>query len=135
MKTKILAVLALIAALLGGDQLNMLGGTPGSLPASVATTSSVEVGKSVEVLFATTTGAGLCASRTISTVAAPILISSPGVAKGVTGTSSLQEGLGMLQAASTTVNYPSENFGCGAWIVTGVGGAGSTTIRIWEYRQ
>ena len=137
MKKTILAILALILAALGGNQIANLGGSPGNLPADFATSSTVSVGsKSVNVLIATTTGSGGCSSRVISTAADPILIqTSAGWGDGQLGTTSLQLGRGLLQSASTTVSYSGDSYGCGAWIVRGLGdSAASTTITITENR-
>jgi len=142
MKKAIISILALLLAALGGSQVANLGGSPGNLPSEIATSSTVSVGsKSVNVLFATTTvrlgSNALCSSRVVSTVADPILIQfSPGITEGPHGTTSLQLGFGHLQAASTTVSYQAEDYGCGAWIVTGQGASGaSTTISVTEFRQ
>lgn len=127
-------ILALIALLAPGSpvQIASLGGTTFSLPARLATTSTVAVGEeTIAVLFPPSPRTGaVCASRIISTATQPILIQFDN-----TATSSLLDGFGFLQAASTTEHYPAENFGCDDWIVKDVGGAGSTTIRISEYRQ
>ena len=133
MKNKIIAILAIILAALTGNQVANLGGSPGNLASDVATSSTVSTGdKSVNVLFATSTQGGLCASRTISTQANAILIQfSPGVGEGPHGTTSLQNGFGHPQAASSTVNYDSAVYGCGAWIVMS-SGVGTTTLTITE---
>ena len=136
MKNKIIAILAIILAALTGNQVANLGGSS-EVPSVLATSSTVSVGgKSVNVLFATTSAPAICSSRVISTVADPILVQfSPGVGEGPHGTTSLQLGFGHIQTASTTANYDSAVYGCGAWIVTGQGGSGaSTTITISEYR-
>lgn len=136
MKKTILTLLALIVAAFGGSQVSNLGGSAGSFPSVIATSSTVEVGEGVDVLFATTTGSQICSNRKITTKASAILIGFPGINKnGGVGTSSLQNGIGHLQAASSTIDYPAENNGCGAWIVTDVGGLGSSTIVITEYKQ
>lgn len=135
MKKVILTILGLILAAFGGSQVSNLGGTPGNLPSDLATSSTVSVGqKSVNVLFATSTPSRPCATRVITTKGDPILFLSPGVGEGDFGSSSLQNGFGHLQAASSTISYRSDEYGCGAWIVMGVG-TGTTTISISEFRQ
>ena len=135
MKKAIIAILVLILAALGGGTMANLGGSPGNLPSDLATTSTAELGtKSVEVVFATSSRGAFCSSRVITTYVDPILLQfSPGVNKSNYGSTSLQLGFGHLQAASTTVSYPAEDYGCGAWIGASVG-VGSTTITISEYK-
>lgn len=127
----------LLAFLFPGSpvQVAHLGGTPGALPATLATTSTVEIGKSVEVMFATTSAPALCSSRKVVTGSAAILIQMGGMNGSNYGTTALQLGQGILQAASTSVDYLSENNGCGAWIVTDMGGVASSNISIFEFRQ
>ena len=105
-------------------------GAPSGLPTSMATSSTVAMGQAtVSTLFATST---YCTSRVIGTVADAIIIQfSPGIG-GVYGTSSLQNGFGYVQAASTTVAYDAGLYGCGAWIARG--NTGSTTLNISEFR-
>ena len=139
MKKTIIAILSLLLAALAGNQVANIGGSPGALPATWATTSTVSVGdKSVNVLIATTTAsfgsAALCSSRRITTQGQPILFTSPGVNDGPDGTTTLRLGDGLLQAASTSVGYPSDELGCGALIVTGVG-SGTTSVTVVETRQ
>lgn len=139
MKKTIISILVLILAALGGSQVANLGGAPGNLPANMATTSTVEIGKSVEVLFATTTAvtnaAKTCAARTVTTGTSAIKWTYAGTEKSERGTTTLQNGFGFLQAASTTVAYQSSDFGCGAWVVTEASGLGSSTVTVVETRQ
>lgn len=95
---------------------------PSGIPATVATTSPALVNTSASTVFATST----CASRTISTVASPIMITFSDVQGSVpTGT------FGHLQAASTTVAYDSGLYGCGALKVYSFV---SSTITVMESR-
>jgi len=76
-----------------------------SLPATVATSSVNTVGTTPVLMFATST----CATRIISTSASPIMLTfTDRVGLVPTGI------IGFLQAASTTVAYPSNQFGCNA---------------------
>ena len=140
MRKIIISFLALlIAALSGGVVAENLGGSPGNLPATIATTSTISVSdKGVNVLIATTTSsfgsAAICSARIISTAADPIRIASAGI-NDIYGTTSLQLGQGIFQAASTTIVYSSNDFGCDAWIVKGAGASATTTITITETRQ
>jgi len=106
------------------------GRTPGNLPALLATSSTVEIGLGVSVLFPATPGRGLCSSRVIGTVD-PIVIQFD-----ATATSSLDNpnNIGYAQAASTTVSYSSDDYGCGNWLVKN-GVNSSSTISIAEFRQ
>ena len=143
MKNIFLVLLLVVTSILGTLTLSRteklpLGGTPGNLPGEIATTSTLTVGnKSVNVLIATTTSSfgssAICSTRVISTAGQSIQIVSPGVNDGPTGTSTLQNGAGHVQAASTTVAYDSDKWGCGAFIVMGAGA--TTTITITETRQ
>ena len=130
----IVGFLVLLLFRSSSDRTDTLGGTASGLPADLATSSTVSVGEAISVLFATTSAPSLCANRVVSTVGNPILIQfSPGINKNSYGTTSLQLGFGYLQSASTTISYSGESFGCGAWIVTDVGGS-TTTIGISEFR-
>lgn len=133
MKKTIIAILALLLAAFGGNQVAQLGGSPGSLPADFATSSTVAIGQaSVVVLFPATASvrpAALCASRTITTKVDSIYISFNN-----TATATLQASDGHFQAASTTTNYPAEQYGCDDWIVKGATAA-SSSISISETRQ
>ena len=116
---------------------------PGS-STNVATSSTVAIGQnSVVVLFATTTtvtastSGGSCSSRTVSAKADPVLIMfSPGMNKGLYGSTSLQLGFyDYIVPASTTATFDSGLFGCGAWVAKGAGvSSASTTIGVTESR-
>lgn len=87
----------------------------------VATSSTISVGvQEVKTLFS---NRNTCSSRIISTVVQPIMLSFH---TDITPTALI----GHLQAASTTVAYPSDNFGCG--VVKAYGFNASTTITITE---
>lgn len=93
----------------------------GSVYSRVATSSTISVGvQEVKTLFS---NRNACSSRVISTVAQPIMLSFH---TDITPTALI----GHLQAASTTVAYPSDDFGCG--IVKAYGHNASTTITISE---
>ena len=132
-KLTITGVIALILALLWPGsplQLVNLGGSPGNLPADTATTSTVAVGPaSIVVLFPGTPIARGCTSRAITTFGQPIFIQFDN-----TATSALTNSQGHWQAASTTVSYPAEDYGCNDWIVKDAGGTASTSLVITEYR-
>lgn len=100
------------------------GEAPSGLQASVATTSAATFGPFYAFrLFATST----CAARIITTGDNPIRLTfSDNQAARPTNV------FGTLQAASTTVEYDSGIYGCGAWFVTGVGA--STTGAVVETR-
>lgn len=101
--------------------------------AILATSSSINVGPGTNknMLFTENT---VCTSRVISTGANPILISFTAAVVTGTATSTLNPGpnIGFLQAASTTVSYDSNLYGCPA--VSAYGYAASTTISIAEFR-
>ncbi len=130
LKTALIAILTLLLGALAGNQ---LGGTAGSVPASLATSSQVAIGPaSVVVLFPPTPAPRNCASRAITSVDA-LYISFDN-----TATATLQASHGFLQTGSTTVPtqiYPAEQFGCGAWIVKSATNAASSSIDIAEFRQ
>ena len=134
-KSTLIGLLVLILGLLTGNQVSELGGSPGNLASDFSTSSTVQISNdSVVVLFPTSTPAGLCASRVIATNSDVILIRfSPVEADGRSATTSLQNRQGFVQLASTTVNYDSSVYGCGAWIVTGSDSA-TTSITITEFK-
>lgn len=93
------------------------------LPATIATTSNPVVGTAAVTLFATST----CSARIITTYANPIMLTfSDRIAQTPTAT------FGHLQAASTTVTYPAENYGCGLFKVYGY--TANTAITVSESR-
>lgn len=130
MKKLIISLLVLIIAALGGSQVTKLGGTPGNLPATLATTSTVAVGQaSVVVLFPPAPSNRICAGRVISTID-PLYIGFNN-----TATATLQNSNGsIVQSASSTAQYPAEQYGCDAWIVKSAGTA-STSVYIAEFKQ
>lgn len=101
-----------------------LGGAPSGLSATVATSSQASVGTTATTIFATSTN---CAARVISTVADPIMLTFNDYKGEVpSGT------YGYLQAASTTVAYDAEIYGCGAFKAFGF--TASNTIHVFESR-
>lgn len=100
-----------------------LRGTQPNQQSLIATSSTVSVGiQENKTIFTSKTR---CASRTISTVAQPIMIS---FSSDITPTGTV----GHLQLASTTVAYEAGLYGCGA--VTAYGQTASTTITVSEFR-
>lgn len=95
----------LIAYILGITGNIAFASAPSGLPATVATSSIASVSSTATTIFATST----CASRIITTVANPIMLTFSDYS-GQTPTGSF----GHLQAASTTVTYDSGQYGCGA---------------------
>jgi hypothetical protein len=89
---------------------------------SVATTSNPTVTTTAAVVFATST----CASRIITTSAAPVMMTFSDYA-GQTPTGSF----GHLQAASTTVAYDAGVYGCG---LVKVFSQGTQVITVTETR-
>src|SRR3990167_1586223 len=124
------AVLALIitSVLFAGflfvlSAINQAGASaPSGLPATIATTSTVEIGPQLnKVLFATST----CAARIVSTATSTASFQFT----GALGTTSLTSSVGHQQAASTTVVYDSGVYGCG--VMTGFAYS-SSTVTISE---
>lgn len=92
------------------------------LHSRIASSSTIVVGiQQNQTLF---TANDICAARVISTAAEAIMLSFSS-AITPSGTE------GHVQAASTTVVYPAEQYGCGA--VTAYGHTGSTTITKSEF--
>lgn len=121
----ILAIGLLVFGIMSFQAKTVKAGAPSGLPATMATTSSVIVGPgNAMTLFATSTA---CATRVISTVAQPIMLTfTDNAGQSPTGI------FGHLQAASTTVDYDSGLYGCG--LVKAYGFVASTTITISESR-
>lgn len=100
-----------------------LGATQPNQQSLIATSSTVVVGiQQNKTLFTSNTR---CASRIISTVAQPIMLS---FSSDITPTATV----GHLQSASTTISYESGIYGCGA--VSAYGHNASSTITISEFR-
>ena len=98
-------------------------GSAASNQAGYATSSTIQVGPDLDkTLFAENRD---CANRVISTVASPVMLSFHSTINP-SGT------LGHVQAASTTVEYDSDLFGCRA--VTAYAFS-STTISLIEFSQ
>ena len=127
MKNKIFISIAgfliVIASWFVSHSKNNLGATQPNQQSLIATSSTVSVGiQENKTIFTSKTR---CASRTISTVAQPIMIS---FSSDITPTGTV----GHLQPASTTVAYEAGLYGCGA--VTAYGQTASTTITVSEFR-
>ena len=131
-KTKqIIAAILAILGIGGGLAYSQLGGTPGNLPAYVATTSTLHILKSeARVLFATTSPQILCAARVVSTTGEPILITLSDDSRVATSAPNI----GILQSASTTVSYEATTYGCGKMTVINAGAAATTIITVYETR-
>ena len=103
----ILGIVAICFVIYGSVGVNKskLGSASSGLPSSIATSSNPTVGTTAVLLFATST----CASRVITTVASPVMLTfSDNQGKVPTGV------YGHLQGASTTVAYDSGLYGCDA---------------------
>ena len=102
-----------------------VGGAPAGLYSTLATTSTIAVGiANNQTLF---TANKQCTSRIISTVAKAIMLNF-----GLVGNATSTGVVGHLQAASTTIAYDAEIYGCGA--VTAYGFDATTTITTSEFR-
>lgn len=139
----IIACVALGAALNRPVPASHVGSAVTGNSLRLATTSTAEVSsKSVEVLFATTTTVTAttdlsdCKTRVITTGGQALLVKfSPGINKNDYGSTSLQNGLyDAIVPASTTVIFDGGLTGCDAWIGIAVGGNGSTTVNLAEFR-
>lgn len=129
----LLALIAIVAiAFLFAYQPKDAGAsTPGNVVAGVATSTAVSVGPQNNVWtgFGTTTreSASNCSARIISTTGDGIMISF-----GTVSSTTLSQTRGHIQAASTSVAYNAETYGCGYLTVRGQNS--STTITITETR-
>lgn len=113
-------------------------GNAGNLPARVGSSSPITLGLNATSTLAEPVRS--CSSRTISTGQNPVMLAFEadgdvainGVASSTNGSNqALSSVYGIWQAASTTVNYPAEDYGCG-W-VTGLGVNGATSnLSIFE---
>ena len=126
---------ALVALFVLFDRVPTNAAAPSGLPAAIASSSrSVLVGTtSPTTIFSATTN---CASRVISTLSQPILLtistSSGGALQNIPTATN-----GIFQGASTTVAYDSGLYGCGEVSVYGYQfsvSVPSTTITILETR-
>lgn len=132
MKKIIISILALILAALGGSQVANLGGSASSLPAAHSTSSTVAIGEAVVVLFPPSRGSTICASRqVINRGESALYISFLDTATGTLQTAGRGDD---FVAASSTKNYPAEDYGCGGWIAT-LGDSASSTASVTEFRQ
>lgn len=132
MKKALIALLIAILGVLTGTQVANLGAETTGVATAAATTSTATVsGGGVTQLFSESPR---CDSRIISTAGEPITLSfgSTSPFGGAQATSTLQQGKGHLQAASTTVAYDSGIYGCGIWIARG--NNATTTINLTETR-
>lgn len=120
-------LLTLAGWLLGGSLPAKLGGAPAGLYTSYSTTSQATIGPQERLAFLYPLTD--CTSRVISTVGSAIMLSFN--TSSSTATSTVSGTQGVVQAASTTVAYDSEIYGCG--VVAGLGFA-STTISIIQFK-
>lgn len=109
-----------------------LGDAVNAVNVSISTTTTVGPAQGATVpktqIFAGNTS---CKSRIISTqgVSAIMISFKDIVSSGIVGSTTVSGTIGHLQAASTTVVYPADEFGCGTWNAFGFA---STTITTTE---
>lgn len=121
---QLVLVACILIAILPINSVKLQGGSVGAgFQSQIATSSTVQVGpQQNQTLFSSKTQ---CASRTISTLGNPIMVSFGGEITPAAGT-------GHIQAASTSVNYDSALYGCGAW--TAYGFTATTTVTVTEQK-
>jgi len=115
-------ILAVVLALFYRGANPVLGDSPGSLPTTVSSTSVFSISTSVygNPLFGTST----CSARMIATGSSTIrTIFGSRTEQGRRPTYSQ----GFIQAASSTVTYPAENFGCGPVFIIGLDSVSAVT--------
>lgn len=107
------SAIVVVALALSGSPTN-LGGTPGDLPTRVATSSELAlVANTVLDAFVATSSLQDCSGREITTTASPVKVGfGTGPNPSDNGTSTVSASYGVSQAASTTVLYEAENYGC-----------------------
>ena len=139
----LLVVVALLAGVAGYSLAPKLtkvvfGGATG-VPASIDDVRPVVVGKlSPVILFrASTSTPNACSSRVISNPAQALLLKFATTEEAVLNNDRksgplLSGTVGLPQAASTTVNYDSNVYGCG--FVSALGMEASTTIMVGEFK-
>lgn len=114
-----LAAIFVVLANVGGNK--SVGALP-NLQSLIATSSTVAVGpQEVKTIFSERS---LCAARIVTAVASPLMLSFDSVLEptGIRG---------VLQGASTTVSYESDQFGCGAVKAYAFS---STTISVTDFK-
>lgn len=130
-----ISVLSLAVAVLLGilfvyyrDTREVAGAAVTNLGANLATSSTAQIGpQQVLTLFPFATST-ICTSRVIATGSRDIALS---FATNSAPTVTPSGQIGARQAASTTVSYDSDIYGCGRVDVFGYGV--TTTVTIWEF--
>jgi len=140
--TAILTLLAVSALYIASVTLVGKAANPGNLPSTAATSSIINLlgagdGTTAKVLFEPNNA---CSSRIVTTGFHNVLLAfeadRDSLNNGVSSTT-LTLAVGHWQAASTTVAYPAENYGCG-WVTgivgntSGVADLASTTLSVTE---
>ena len=136
---KIIAAIVAILGIGGGVAYSQLGGA-GEVPASVDDVRIVEVGRLNPVIIftaATASPANLCSSRVISNPAQALVLKFATTAEAVLNNNRkagplLTGSSGVVQAASTTVNYDAKVYGCG--FVSALGAEASSSITVTEFK-
>ena|SRR3990167_8742528 len=111
-----LALIGLTAYWLSLTAFQAGASSPGNLPSSTSTQTQISASSTAGYMTNRNSG---CVNRVISTASTTIMI---GFASSTPSAVS-----GHWQAASTTVAYPAEDFGCGLWWVYGFS-VGTITI-------
>ena len=119
-----LVLIGMATSLLAPKAMNKLGGAIG-LNSVRATSSRLELLADTNLIL---TATSTCSARTITTKASPILLSFYDQSTDFPTVSQ-----GHIQAASTTVSYQAEEYGCGRWRARTVDGLG-TFITLSEHQ-
>ena len=121
----VIALVLTIVYLLGTQVPHSFAGAPPGIPTSIAFATTTAVGpQQNRQIFA----ASNCNSRIISTVASPIMIIFADPSNGDLASTTLNGVKGSVQAASTTVAYDSEQYGCARWFAYGFSSTTITTV-------
>lgn len=127
----VVAALFLIGFFVLLDRSTTQASTPGGLEAGTTTASTVLIGSTTPVtIFGVTRN---CSSRIIKTGPKDIFFSIG----SSTVSMPVVNGAGILQLSSTTVDYPSQEYGCGIWTAVSYetsSSNASTTITTVETR-
>lgn len=124
----IIAIIALIGLVLVSNKDRILQSGFVGMPSHLQVATTTATGPDLVVtLFSDTEN---CKSRTISTVASALMLTFGDPVNGDLASTTLNGTAGHLQPASTTVSYPSDEFGCGR---VSAYGFSSTTITISSF--
>ena len=138
----VMAILSLIAmtAIYFASTFLAEAGNPGNLPVNAATSSRILLAGAGVTPYVIAEPSSGCSARIVSTGFHNVLLAFEGdrdpSVNGIASTT-LTLAIGHWQAASTTVAYPAENYGCG-WVTgivgetNGVADLASSTIGILE---